>query len=212
MEIKELASKFKNIKRKVDASRELGWCLIPPWVAADRTLSANEKLVCGRIMGLVGKQGYCYASNKWLGRQLSLKEDTVGRIVSNLVERGIIKRTLMRDKETGQIRERRIYIHSDGYPTGFNEAINRGSDQSAFQRGGGGRRAEGSVALEGIGNSKIDKETTEQQLRKDFEIQEPLKEKYNNIEVADPKVVSATRAKLEQQGLLKPKRSKQHIS
>jgi hypothetical protein len=176
-------------------------------------------------MGLMGKQGYCYASNKWLGMQLSLKEGTTGNIISSLVEKGILKRSLMREKETGQIKERRLYIHSDGYPTGFTElthstvhksgekAVLTSKTHSTVHGGGIHSPVGGSVALEGIGNrevNKLTKEKKEKEMMAQFDSTIPLTEQEKlikaNKEKAKLETMAVTRAKLEQLGILKPKK------
>lgn len=87
---------------------QLGWSLIPPDILSREDLSANEKLLWGRINGLRGKRGYCFASNEWLGEQLGLKNGSISNIISSLVRKGILIRDLIRDKK-GEIKERRLY-------------------------------------------------------------------------------------------------------
>jgi len=71
---------------------ELGWVLIPPAILAAENLCMGEKVVCGRVIGLVGKHGYCFASNEWLGRQLGYSERTVEDYIGNLVSKGYLHR------------------------------------------------------------------------------------------------------------------------
>ena len=86
----------------------VGWCLIPPYIVAS-DLSANEKLVYGRIMGLTGKRGYCDASNFWLGKQLNLDDGTVKNIVVSLKKKGLLEVNLKRDS-SHKVTKRFIFI------------------------------------------------------------------------------------------------------
>ena len=60
-----------------DHLHELGWIMIPPMIVAATDLSMGEKVVCGRVIGLIGKRGYCFASNEWLGKQLGYSDRTI---------------------------------------------------------------------------------------------------------------------------------------
>ena len=89
-------------------NENLGWCLIPPSVIVRTDLSANEKLLFGRIMGLVGSRGYCFASNEWLGDQMGIKKHSVSIIVSKLSTKGLVNVEVIR--ENGRVVERRIFV------------------------------------------------------------------------------------------------------
>ncbi len=85
-----------------------GWCLIPPSIFCRKDLSQSQKLLIGRITGLITADGYCFASNKWLGEQIGLTKGTTANILSDLQNKNIIKIELIRD-EKQRIIERRIY-------------------------------------------------------------------------------------------------------
>lgn len=70
----------------------LGWVLIPPSIIAAEDLNMGEKVVWGRIAGLIGKRGYCWASNAWLGEQLGYSERTIERYICQLVRKGYLDR------------------------------------------------------------------------------------------------------------------------
>ncbi len=95
------------ISKKTDKNR-VGWCLVPPEVIAREDLSNSEKLLLGRINGLRCKGDYCYATNKWLGKQIGLNEGTISNIISNLVKKRLIDRKIKRDKNKKVI-ERHLY-------------------------------------------------------------------------------------------------------
>jgi len=87
---------------------QLGWSLIPPAILCRKDLSANEKLLWGRINGLTTKEGYCFASNEWLGEQIGLSSSTVSDIISSLVRKNLLHREIIRN-ENNEIVERRLY-------------------------------------------------------------------------------------------------------
>lgn len=87
----------------------LGWALIPPNVLSDEKLTSTEKLLLGRIIGLSGKSGHCFAGNAWLGEGLGLAKGTVSNVIAILVTKGYVRRELIRDPETNEIKERHLY-------------------------------------------------------------------------------------------------------
>lgn len=86
----------------------IGWCLIPPEVMARKDLSANEKLIIGRVNGLRNEEGFCFASNEWLGKQIGLSEGTVSNIISLLVKKKLLRREIIRN-ERNEVIQRRLY-------------------------------------------------------------------------------------------------------
>ena len=68
----------------------IGWCVIPPYIMSRADLSSNEKMLYGRILGLSGKEGYCFASNEWLGKQIGLTGRAVRAIIAKLKEKKLI--------------------------------------------------------------------------------------------------------------------------
>jgi len=90
------------------SEQQTGWVLIPPQIIADNNLTNSQKMLLGRIMGLSNKEGYCYASNKWLGEQLGLEPTTVSGYISKLDNDGYINRVLTKD-DNNEIKERRLY-------------------------------------------------------------------------------------------------------
>ncbi|KKQ15394.1 hypothetical protein A2858_02510 [Candidatus Daviesbacteria bacterium RIFCSPHIGHO2_01_FULL_36_37] len=86
----------------------IGWCLIPPTIVSRRDLTSNEKLIVGRVIGLSTKSGYCYASNKWLGKQFGLSGGSTSNIISSLVKKQLLKREVIRNDKK-QIIQRKLY-------------------------------------------------------------------------------------------------------
>jgi DNA-binding CsgD family transcriptional regulator len=90
---------------------KIGWALIPPQIIAREDISANEKIIFGRIMGLLTEDGYCFASNYWLGKQIGLKPNTISTIIGSLKNKGIIRIKLFRDYAK-KITGRHIFVRS----------------------------------------------------------------------------------------------------
>lgn len=86
-----------------------GWCLIPPHIMANEELSANEKIIYGKILGLSKKRGYCYAWNAYIAKSTGLSSGTVSNIISKMHRKKIIHRKTIRDPKNKQVIERRLY-------------------------------------------------------------------------------------------------------
>jgi len=99
--------------------KELGWVHIPPPVMASTDIGMGEKVLWGKILGLIGEKGYCWAGNKWLAEQLGFTKATVSTYICNLVDRGYLRREVIRAKDgQGKIIERRLFPVSDHSPVG----------------------------------------------------------------------------------------------
>lgn len=85
------------------------YAVIPADVRYDDQLSANAKLLYGEISALVGKDGYCFASNAYFAELYQLTERTISGLISKLQKQGYLVIQLDRD-DTGQILSRRIYL------------------------------------------------------------------------------------------------------
>lgn len=88
----------------------IGWCLIPPHIISREDLSSSQKLIYGRLQGLTGKKGYCFAKNRWIGSQLCLKKDTISALLSDLQKKDLIRMEVVKSND-GEVVERRIYLH-----------------------------------------------------------------------------------------------------
>jgi len=83
----------------VSDQKSVGWCLIPPWVMAHPGLNITEKVLYGRVLGLSGNRGCCYASNQWLAGQIGVAPQTVANHLSHLAKLGMISVTQERQGE-----------------------------------------------------------------------------------------------------------------
>lgn len=71
-------------------------------------ISLYEKVLYGKIIGLTGKEGFCFASNAWLGQQLKKSNKTIERWIGNLVGKGLLRRELVYN-ENKQVILRRLF-------------------------------------------------------------------------------------------------------
>ena len=85
------------------------YAVIPATVRYDKRLKYAERIFYGEITALIGKEGYCFASNNYFAELYGVIPGTISRWISNLVKLGYIKEELIRN-EKNAIVERRIYI------------------------------------------------------------------------------------------------------
>ena len=87
------------------------YAVIPADVRYDTDLKPNAKLLYGEISALIGPEGYCYASNGYFAQLFSLTEETVSRLVSQLLGKGYILRSFEYGPG-GEITRRRLYLRA----------------------------------------------------------------------------------------------------
>ena len=83
---------MEDEKRKIGGP---GWALIPPAIMKTTELTPREKLIWGRINGLINVRGYCWATNEMLAEQIQVKANTMSDIISDMVRSGYMKRKLV---------------------------------------------------------------------------------------------------------------------
>lgn len=91
------------------------YSVIPATVLYNKELKANEKLLYAIITSLACKEGYCFATNKYLAEKLGVNHKTVSSWISDLQKRKFIIVELIRN-ENKQIIQRKIYINDVPYP------------------------------------------------------------------------------------------------
>lgn len=84
--------------------------MIPQVVAQDKSLNGNEKLLYGHIFSLTKKEGYCWATNEYLASLVGVSKDCISRYITHIIKLGYLKRVVEKDKKTGQISCRKLYI------------------------------------------------------------------------------------------------------
>lgn len=85
------------------------YAIIPATIRYDERLKYAERLFYGEITALIGKEGYCFASNNYFAEIYGVIPGTISRWISHLSKLGYIRIELIRDDKKAII-ERRIYI------------------------------------------------------------------------------------------------------
>ena len=100
--------------REVDTENEVNrigyFAVIPATVLFNNSLKPNEKLLYALITALSNKEGYCYASNKYLGEKLGVDPKTITSWLADLRKFNYIMVDLIRN-ENKEIIQRKIYPH-----------------------------------------------------------------------------------------------------
>lgn len=91
------------------------YSVIPATVLYNKELKANEKLLYAIITSLACKEGYCFASNKYLAEKLDVNPKTISSWICDLKNKNFIVVELIRNKNN-QIIQRKIYINDVPYP------------------------------------------------------------------------------------------------
>ena len=91
------------------------YSVIPATVLYNKELKANEKLLYAIITSLACKEGYCFASNKYLAEKLNVNPKTVSSWISDLRDKDFIIVELIRNGNN-QIIQKKIYINDPPYP------------------------------------------------------------------------------------------------
>lgn len=85
------------------------YAIIPADVRYDENIPPNAKLLYAEISALIGKKGFCYASNAYFTEAFGFSEKTIARLIASLEESGYVKRVISRDQK-GQVDMRKIYL------------------------------------------------------------------------------------------------------
>ncbi len=86
------------------------YAVIPSYVRYCEELKYPERLLYGEMTALAGKEGYCFATNRYFAELYKVIPGTISRWINHLEKLGFIKVNIIRD-ERNQIIERRIYIN-----------------------------------------------------------------------------------------------------
>ena len=107
------------------------YAIIPATVRYDKELCPNAKLLYGEITALSNKEGYCWSTNNYFSKLYEVSTRTISRWVNELVEKGYLISKLIRDENTKQILERRLYI-ADFTLLPIKENVKRGMDKNVL--------------------------------------------------------------------------------
>lgn len=92
------------------SKRRIGWTMIPPYIMARTDMNDADKMVYGKIQGLVSSEGYCFATNDYLAANVLKSPDRVSHIISKLKSLGLITTEETKKKTDNWTTERRIWI------------------------------------------------------------------------------------------------------
>lgn len=85
------------------------YAVIPADVRYDDGIPPNAKLLYGEISALIGKDGFCYASNAYFMKLYGFSDPTISRLISQLEKAGYIRREMERDN-SGQVKRRKLFL------------------------------------------------------------------------------------------------------
>lgn len=74
-----------------------------------KELKFAERLLYGEITALTGRNGYCFAKNKYFAKLYNVTTETISRWISHLNKLGFVKIEIVRNNKN-EIIERRIFI------------------------------------------------------------------------------------------------------
>ena len=83
--------------------------LLPPRIRYDKTMPSTAKLLYAEITAMTDVTGYCWASNKYLGRLVGVEETRVSRLIAQMVAAGYLELT-----DSGG-KKRKIYVTDLGF-------------------------------------------------------------------------------------------------
>lgn len=99
----------------MNEGNKLGYyAVIPSTVLFNEKLKANEKLLYAVITALANKEGYCFASNNYLGNLLNVKSHTISNWISELNKMNFVCVEIVRN-DKNEIIQRRIYPNDTPY-------------------------------------------------------------------------------------------------
>ena len=84
---------------------------IPIAIIEDERLNNAQMILYGFLWSLVQKEGYCWATNRYLADKLKLSASTVARHLGVLENCGHIRREVIRD-ENNRVVSRKIYLET----------------------------------------------------------------------------------------------------
>lgn len=90
------------------------YSIIPATILYNKDLKANQKILYAVITSLSNKEGYCFASNKYLADKLNVGANTVSGWITDLRRKNLVQVELIRNDKQ-EIIQRRIYIKDIPY-------------------------------------------------------------------------------------------------
>ena len=122
------------------------YSVIPATVLYSKELKPNEKLLYAAITSLANKEGYCYASNAYLGDLFEATDHAASIWVNDLKRLGFVDVEIIKDSK-GNFLQRRIYPNDRPYVIKNTYPSSIKSTEAISQK----------VKLNIISNNKIDR-------------------------------------------------------
>ena len=89
--------------------------VIPARVRYDPELPDKAKLLYGEIRALASREGFCWASTAYFSRLYGVSDECISGHLRTLEKQGHIIRECLRDEDTKQVLERRIWVDRAKY-------------------------------------------------------------------------------------------------
>lgn len=89
--------------------------IIPDFILSNNKLSANAKILYGRILSLCKQGGVCFAGNKYFKEKHNFGYSTTARLISELVKESLVASETTKFKD-GYKRKIRIVRKSNDNP------------------------------------------------------------------------------------------------
>ena len=87
------------------------YAIIPANVRYDKDLKDKAKLLYGEITALSNKEGKCWAGNSYFANLYGVTNETISRLIGNLIDNGYITSELVYKKGTKEIIGRYLQIN-----------------------------------------------------------------------------------------------------
>lgn len=105
---------IEEIERDMTSERPSYYAIIPADVRYDKELTPNAKLLYGEITALCGKDGRCWAENRYFADLYGVSKTSISKWIKALSDKGYISCELVYKKGTKEIERR--YIRIVSYP------------------------------------------------------------------------------------------------
>lgn len=89
------------------------FALIPAFVRYDEELTPNAKLMYGELTALSNEKGYCFATNRYFADLYGVTPTSISKWINQLKAKNYINVKMIYEKDSKEIKERKIYIHSE---------------------------------------------------------------------------------------------------
>lgn len=136
-----------------DEINKIGYyAVIPSTVLYDNELKPNEKLLYAVISTLANKEGFCYASNKYLGEKLEAESNTVSKWITHLRKKGYLIVQLIRNEQK-EVISRKIYPNDTPYRINIQYPYS-----TKIQEGIGQKSKENNISINNINTYTVAKQ------------------------------------------------------